>query len=309
MPLQRVETLATAGGQALLDQLGQGQVDVVAAQEQVIADRDPGKATVGVDGDQREVGGAAADIEHQDPLARRQGAGGAAVAVDPGVERGLGLLEEHDLGEAGLGGGQGGELPGRLVERRRAGHDDVLLGEPGVGEGVIPGRPDVGQDLGLGRHRRQSRPVVATPRQDGGVAIDAGVAQPGLGRGDHPLRVAGALAAGQLADHLATTGVLGPPRQDGGRRRQVVLARQVHEGRELAAGPDLTRGHELRHLEHPDPGVGGGGVDVRDRGVGRAEIDPDQVTGSHGSGCSRRPRPAPATARGKLPGCAAAWAR
>jgi hypothetical protein len=310
VPLQRVEPLAAAGGEPLFDQLGQRQIDVVAAEQQVIADRDAREPAVGVDADQREVGGAAADVEHQHAIAGRQRPRDAAVGVDPRVERRLRLLEQHHRGQAGLLRGQRRQLAGRLVERRRAGDDDVLLDEARARpERVVPGVADMAEDRRLGRDRRQPRPVLAAPRQDRGLAVDAGVAQPRLGRGDHPLRVARPLGARQLADDGPVGGGRRPPRQRHLAGAEVVLAGQVDERRQLPPRAALARGDELRDLEHAHAGIGRGRVDVGHRGVGRPEIDADQVTGRHPRGFTRRRPAAPATARGKLPGCAAAWAR
>ena len=65
--------LAVAG-QPLFEVMGQGQVEVVAAEDQVIADGDAVEldlaAFAAADADQREVGRAAADVADQDLLAR-----------------------------------------------------------------------------------------------------------------------------------------------------------------------------------------------------------------------------------------------
>ena len=61
-----------ACGQLRLDELGQGEVHVVAAQEQVVADRLAHEAQLALllDGlDEAEVGGAAADIDDQAEIA------------------------------------------------------------------------------------------------------------------------------------------------------------------------------------------------------------------------------------------------
>ena len=55
-------------------QPGQRQIDVVAAQQDVLAHRHAVEGQFAAllgDGDQREIGGAAADIDHQDQVARR----------------------------------------------------------------------------------------------------------------------------------------------------------------------------------------------------------------------------------------------
>jgi len=102
------------------DQGGEREVHVVAAQEDVIADGDPLEHQVaGVIGDldQREVGGAAADVAHQDDIAGRELAPPAIAARrEIGVERRLRLLEQGHAVEAGLARGDHGQLARDRVE-------------------------------------------------------------------------------------------------------------------------------------------------------------------------------------------------
>ena len=116
-PLLGVEPRAP---QLLLDVVGQGEVDVVAAEHQVIADGDAAETRAGRrldDGDQAEVGRAAADVADQDQLA---GAHLALPAVlvgdDPAIERRLGLFEQGDRGELGRLAASSRQLARRLVE-------------------------------------------------------------------------------------------------------------------------------------------------------------------------------------------------
>jgi hypothetical protein len=174
---------------------------------------------------------------------------------------------------AGARGGLQGELAGGLVERRGHRDDHLLLREAPFGAVVvIPGLGDVLEDERGRLHRREPRPVLHPPGQDGGVAIDAGMTEPRLGRRDHPARLARALAAGELAHHAAAGGV---PGQRGVARAEIVLAGQVDEGGELGAAVDGARRHELRHLERLHALLGGARVHVRHRGVGGAEVHPD----------------------------------
>ena len=100
-PLLGVEPDAA---ELLLDVMRQRQVDVVAAEHQVVADGDAPEARAGRrldDGDQAEVGRAAADVADQDQLARPHLALPAVlVRDDPAVERRLRLLEQRDRGRA-----------------------------------------------------------------------------------------------------------------------------------------------------------------------------------------------------------------
>ena len=71
-------------------------------------------------GDQREVAGAAADVDDQDHVADLHLlAEAAARAGDPAVERGLRLLEQHRLGQAREPRGLGRQLARGRIERRR----------------------------------------------------------------------------------------------------------------------------------------------------------------------------------------------
>jgi hypothetical protein len=97
--LHRVELLALP--QSVAGDRGQRQIHVVAAEQDVIADRDPlerERATVVGDLDQREVGGAAADVAHQHDVAGHQLlAATRRRSRQVRVERGLRLLEQRDL--------------------------------------------------------------------------------------------------------------------------------------------------------------------------------------------------------------------
>ena len=133
----------------------------------------------------------------------------------PGVEGGLRLLEQGHLVQARLLGGRHGQLARHRVEGGGHRQVDLLLLEGIVGVGVVPGGAQVLEVERGGLHRRDALAgavllarrrlggglqVGAPPGQDGGVPVDAGVAQPGLGRGDQPVGQLGAALAGQGAD-------------------------------------------------------------------------------------------------------------
>ena len=253
--------------------------------------------------DQREVGRAAADVEHQHALAGRQALLPRRGAVDPRVERGLRLLEQHDRRIAGLRGGLQRQLARGLVERRRHGDDHLLLGERRVGVRVVPRLADVAE------HRAPARrPATAWGRRSRPTAGSRALrSTPGWHSHDFAdAIIRDAMRAPWLRASSPTTdaaaGASGCPRQRGLVRREVDLAREVDERRQLAARRDLARRDELRDLEHADARIGGAGVDVRDRGVGGAEVDADQEARGHGYSRSRteyssfqRPRPSRAT--------------
>ncbi len=94
--------LAAVDARALLretlrNRTGQRQVDVVAAQQNVLAhghavEREFAPALG--DRDQSEVGSAAADVHHQDQIAHLHALAPVGVAFDPGIEGGLRLFEQ-----------------------------------------------------------------------------------------------------------------------------------------------------------------------------------------------------------------------
>ncbi len=116
--LSRLETAAIA--HARFDAPRQREVHVVAAEQQVIADRVALERGLAValagDADQREVGRAAAEIADEHLVADRQvRAPIVEVIGEPRVERGLRLLEQRRR-EADLGRGPERELARDLVE-------------------------------------------------------------------------------------------------------------------------------------------------------------------------------------------------
>ena len=127
--------------------VGQGQVHVVAAQQDVVADRHAGQhqlARLLADGDQRQVGGAAAHVADQHHVADLDLLAPLVVAgVDPGIKGGLRLLQQGDVLQAGGAGRLDGQLAGHGVERGRHRQDDVLLLQPVLGhvlgDQVVPG--------------------------------------------------------------------------------------------------------------------------------------------------------------------------
>ena len=92
------------------DRVGEGEIDVVAAEQDVLADGHALELQFAVlfgDGDEREVGGAAADIDDEDEIAFVDALPPVGMALDPGVEGGLRLFEQGEVFEAG---GLGGAL-------------------------------------------------------------------------------------------------------------------------------------------------------------------------------------------------------
>ena len=96
--------LVPGGLEPLLREARQREVHVVAAEQDVLADRDALEGEIAValgDGDQAEVGGAAADVADEDQVADRDAtAPGVAEAVDPRIESSLRFLEQSHLRRA-----------------------------------------------------------------------------------------------------------------------------------------------------------------------------------------------------------------
>ena len=80
-------------------------IDVVAAEQDVIAHRDPLQRDLAVlflHRDQREIGGAAADVDHQDQIAHADPLAPIRIPLDPGIEGGLRLFQQDDVAIARL---------------------------------------------------------------------------------------------------------------------------------------------------------------------------------------------------------------
>ena len=153
-------------------------------------------------GDQREVGGAAADVDDQDDVADRTCLRQrAAAGLEPAVERRLRLFEQRQRAVAGGLGGLDRQLARGRVERRRDRHHHVLLGERRLGVRVVPGAAQVLEVAHRGLERRHARHLGRrVVRQDRGAAVDARVAEPALRARHQPDRRRRAAAARQLAD-------------------------------------------------------------------------------------------------------------
>ena len=103
MKLHAIE-LRILRGKILVDVAGKGEIHVVAAQKNVFADRDTLQLKFAVfvgDRDQREVGGAAADVEDQDEIARLHAFAPIGVTLEPGVKGGLRFFEKSHFRKAG----------------------------------------------------------------------------------------------------------------------------------------------------------------------------------------------------------------
>jgi hypothetical protein len=121
------------GLQPGLQRVGQRQIHVVAAEQDVFADADALQLQVAGDighGDQAEVGGAATDVAHQDDVARRHRiAPLPAGSRGPGVEGGLRFLQQRDVAQSGGLRRFGRQASRHLVERGGHRHHDLAVAE------------------------------------------------------------------------------------------------------------------------------------------------------------------------------------
>jgi len=276
----RVE-LAAPRQQTRLDLARQGEVDVVAAEEEVLAHGhalEPELAAARAGGDERQVGRAAPDVDDEDERLRRHArAPVALVRREPGVDGSLRLLQEDHVGQPGRARGSERQLARHLVERRRHGEDHVLLGER-RGEARVPRLAQVREGARRRLDRRDLRdPVRGAPGQDRGRAIDGRVAEPRLGRGHQAPGDARTLLAGEEAH---APGTARRPGWIEAARGQLVRASQVEERGQRRPRAQLARRDELRHVEDVEraPGLR---VDPGAGGVGRAEVDADDEAGGH----------------------------
>ena len=159
------------------------------------------------DGDQGEVGRAAADVADQDdvtdldllsPLVALHG--------EPGVEGRLGFLEQGYLLEPGLGRGLHGQLASHGVERGGDGQEHFLVFEPVVGLlARDPEIPGLAQVLKIELTRRSTGETLATPSAavQGKMLLrrsTPGVGKPALGRADQPAWHLGSVLAREGSD-------------------------------------------------------------------------------------------------------------
>ena len=168
-------------------------------------------------GDQAEVGGAAADVAHQDDVARcHRIAPLPASSRGPGVERSLRLFQQRDVAESGGLCRFGSQASRDLVEGSGDRHDDLAvakvplpaLGVHGVEESVLEVLQVAARDLERRKHLFRT---VRPPGQRTLLRIDVRVGQPGFSGGHQAVRHEGAMVSGELANDTRLTVIV--PRQ------------------------------------------------------------------------------------------------
>ena len=238
------------------------------------------------DADDGEVGRAAADVADEDELPVLHGRLPVVFVVgEPGIEGGQRLFEQDGARHARLLRRRNRQLAGDFVEGGRDGEDDELFVEAVALAAFrhlrIPGFADV---LQIAPARLDGRDPVdlvgGAPGQDAGGAVDAGVAEPRLGRGHQPPRHDGSLLARKLADDVRALGV---PRQRGAAGGQVVSAGEIEERRQHRPPRHLGLRDELGNLKKLDRPARRGirllhQIDVSHRLVGGAQVDADDVS-------------------------------
>ena len=274
-----------AAGEPLFQVVRQGQIEIIAAEDQVIADGHAVElhlaAFAAADADQREVGRAAADVADENLLTRFDKlVPSVSMGIDPGIERGLRFFDQHDSRQAGQGGRLDRQLPCHFIERGRQREHEILLGQRMLREAGVPSGADVGQVARADLDRRQPLDVGrSVPREKRGRAVDARVTEPRLGRADQPPRHHGPMIAGEKADDMRRFVALGRcPGQTQRGRRQFARAGLVMEGGKRLAGFHLAGGHQLRHGKNADLPRFFARVDVGDGRVRRPQVKPDDIT-------------------------------
>ena len=233
-------------------------------------------------GDQRQVGGAAADVDHEhERHARATRVAPVALVRRRARRRTRPAAPRAARPSAGPATRAASSVSSRATSSNDAGTvSTTSCAASGSGSARVPGVAQVRR--GRAPTPRPARSCAtssaAAPRQDRGRAIDAAVAEPRLRRRDEPARHARALLARELADAEVAARRPGQGEAPG---RHVVRAGEVEERRQRRPRRDLARRDELRHVEDPDRRGPALRVDVGARRVGRAEVDADEVAGGH----------------------------
>jgi hypothetical protein len=263
-------------------EMGQGQVHIVAAHQQMIADGHAPQDQFALffrDRDERQVGRAAAHVTDQQRIAQLERLAPLLATVgQPGVDGRLRFFQQDEIVRQARGQGRfAGQLAGRGIERGRHGEHHDLHGNRGVRMRLLPGGDHVlqvalrggdGRDLGNTRRR--------APRQDRLMAIDAAVGQPRLGRAHGAVGHFSSLPAGILAHRIVA------PR--GPRHVQCAALGltgigQVGERRQHRPRLDRAGGDKLRQGENFDLGMLGVERRPGQHAIGRAQVEAQNEAG------------------------------
>ena len=148
--------LRALAGQLARHAVGQCQVHVVAAQQNVVTHRHALQgqfAVLGQHGHQRQIGGATADIDHQDEVAALHLVAPLPLAaLDPAVQGRLWLFQQGQMRVARKLRRFGGEFAGARIKRGRDGDRDVLGVKRVIRMRLIPSGTQVRQVAHRGLH-------------------------------------------------------------------------------------------------------------------------------------------------------------
>ena len=264
--------------------VGEREVHVVAAEQEVLADADAFEREISAarrDGDEAEIRGAAADVADEHDVAGADlGAPIGSGLGGPGVERGLRFFEQDDVGQARGFGGFVGEVSGDFVEGGGDGEDDLALGEVPIaalgGFGVEKSFFEMCQVAAGAFEGGEFSFDGGSPRQDRLAGIDVGIGEPGFRRGDEAVGNQGAVLAGEMADDPG----VGRPRQFHGVGGKFLRIRDVERGGERRHFADLVRREDLGDFD--DGRVSGLEIRDRDGAVAGAEVDAEAELETHG---------------------------
>ncbi len=197
---------------------------------------------------QREIGGAAADVDHQDQVAHLDPLAPVRVAFDPRVEGRLRLFQQGQVLIAGLLRGLQRQFARHRIKGSRHRHQHLLLGKRRIGHAMIPGFAQVFEVAAAGRNRRNLLdPLRRAERHQGRGAVDAGIREPRLGRRNQPAGIFGAPFLRERADGEVAAGV---PRQSQRSRGKVGRARQIQKRRQQVFLANFRGIGELRDGHH-----------------------------------------------------------
>ena len=123
--------------------MSQGQVEIIASQQKMIADCDAMKlqttAFTGSHMNQTEVRRPSADVAYQNCLAGRYDLVPlVAMCIHPRIKRGLRLFQQHDSRQPGDSRGRDGQFPSDLIKRRGDREYDILFRQRMVGVPSVP---------------------------------------------------------------------------------------------------------------------------------------------------------------------------
>ena len=252
-----------AGGQKLrLQPMRKRQIHVVAAEHQVLADGNAGECRqcVGIsrllDANQREVGRAAAHIDHQHQFAVLElRVELIALQHQPVVERGLGFFEQMHMRQARHLRGLQRQRARAFVKRRGHGEHDDLPVERRIGMRGIPRGLHMREIAGRCGDRRDLVHIFrCAPGQDGRVAIDALMREPALGTSHQSRWHGSAQITRPAANHggLVGAGIHGGPRLLPGRVAEFSDSRVIAHGRQQRLWRDFIGRCALRNLQQRD---------------------------------------------------------